>query len=76
MDNYEYEEIVQEPRNLISDGATDEMLQDEEFTQEQIEAAHVNYLALYFKKGRNNKNRSRSDIFFHWKVLYFPCSPT
>lgn len=26
MDNYEYEEIVQEPRNLISDGATDEML--------------------------------------------------
>lgn len=51
IDFYEKEngEIpIEELTDLIADGATDEMLLESGFTSEQIEAAHINYLALYF----------------------------
>lgn len=45
---YENEKIIQKLIDLIIDGVSDESLMDSGFTSEQIEAAHINYLALYF----------------------------
>lgn len=46
--NYETERLIQELTELILDGVSEKYLLEQGYPPEAVEAAIINYLALYF----------------------------